>query len=67
MKRLEAYWLAVAGSILAMIVNPGRIIGLPIGIWALAVLGSREVRARAANDTSASGSRAQLETMKGRP
>ncbi|NLY00923.1 MAG: serine/threonine protein kinase [Rhodopirellula sp.] len=45
MKRLQAYWLAVAASILAIIISPGNLIGLPIGIWSLVVLGQREVRA----------------------
>jgi hypothetical protein len=44
MKRLEAYWMAVLGSVLAMIVTPGSIIGLLIGAWSLAVLSCREVR-----------------------
>jgi hypothetical protein len=44
MMRLEAYRWAVAGSILAMIITPGNIIGLPIGMWALVVLTSREVK-----------------------
>ncbi len=44
MKRLQAYWLAVAGSILAILVTPGNLIGLPIGIWALVVLSQRHVR-----------------------
>jgi len=45
MKRLEAYRLAVTGSILAILVSPGNVIGLPIGIWALVVLMRPEVRA----------------------
>jgi hypothetical protein len=45
MRRLESYWFAVVGSILAIVINPGSIIGLPIGIWALAVLSSKDVRA----------------------
>jgi len=44
MKRLEAYGLAITGSILAILVPPGNLIGLPIGIWALVVLTRREVR-----------------------
>ncbi|MCW5555760.1 MAG: serine/threonine protein kinase [Verrucomicrobiae bacterium] len=44
MKRLEAYSLAIIGSILAMLITPGNIIGLPIGIWCLVVLCRREVR-----------------------
>jgi hypothetical protein len=67
MKRLEAYALAIAGSVLAVVVTlanasacgaliaiagsnlavfvmPGTLVGLPLGIWALAVLSRREVR-----------------------
>jgi TPR repeat protein/predicted Ser/Thr protein kinase len=44
MKRLTAYGLAIAGAILAILVTPGNLIGLPIGIWALVVLSRREVR-----------------------
>jgi predicted Ser/Thr protein kinase len=45
MKRLEAYWLAVVGSLLAMITSPGSLVGFPIGIWSLVVLSQRDVRA----------------------
>jgi TPR repeat protein/tRNA A-37 threonylcarbamoyl transferase component Bud32 len=44
MKRLQAYWLAVIGAILAILVTPGNLVGLPIGIWALVVLSQRQVR-----------------------
>ncbi|MBP8261471.1 MAG: serine/threonine protein kinase [Verrucomicrobia bacterium] len=44
MRRLEAYSTAVMGSIFAMLVTPGNIIGLPVGIWSLVVLSRREVR-----------------------
>ena len=44
MQRLEAYGAAVIASILAMLITPGNIIGLPIGIWSLVVLSRREVR-----------------------
>ncbi len=44
MKALEAYGLAIAGSILAMIVSPGNLVGLPMGIWALVTLCQRPVR-----------------------
>ena len=57
MKRLQAYGLAVAASILAIIVSPSNLIGLPIGIWALVVLSQREVRAAFARSrASATGS-----------
>ena len=45
MKRLQAYGLAIVASILAIVISPGNLIGLPIGIWALVVLSQREVRA----------------------
>ncbi len=44
MRRLQAYGLAIAASILAIIISPGNLIGLPIGIWALVVLSQRDVR-----------------------
>jgi hypothetical protein len=44
MKRLQAYWLAVTGSVLAILVTPGNILGLPVGIWSLVVLSQRHVR-----------------------
>jgi serine/threonine protein kinase len=44
MMRLERWRAGVAASLLAMIVAPANLIGLPIGIWALVVLGRREVR-----------------------
>jgi serine/threonine protein kinase len=53
MLRQERWGACLTASILAMIVAPGNIIGLPIGIWALVVLTRREVRdafaARAVN------------------
>ena len=45
MKRMEGYGWAVAAAILAILVSPGNIIGLPLGIWAMVVLGRPEVRA----------------------
>ena len=44
MKRLQAYGLAIVGSIVAILVTPGNLIGLPVGIWALVVLCQRQVR-----------------------
>ena len=44
MKRLQTYALVVAGAILAILVTPGNLVGLPIGIWALVVLSQRQVR-----------------------
>ena len=45
MQRLKAYPLAIIASILAMLVFPGNVIGLPIGIWSLIVLSRPDVRA----------------------
>jgi hypothetical protein len=45
MMKLEAWSLAVSGSVLAMITTPGNIVGLPVGIWALVTLLRPEVRA----------------------
>ena len=56
MMRLQAYGLAIAASILGIIVSPGNLIGLPIGIWALVVLSQREVRAGFAKNREGSGS-----------
>jgi len=43
---MRAYWLAVAASIVAMLpVGPSFLAGVPIGIWALAVLTKPEVKA----------------------
>ena len=46
MKRLQAYWLAILASILAIASFPVScfLINLPIGIWALVVLSQRDVR-----------------------
>jgi hypothetical protein len=46
MRHLESYGWAVAGSILALLpTSPLAVVGLPGGIWALAVLTSPDVRA----------------------
>jgi hypothetical protein len=46
MKNLQAYGLALASSILAMIpcVSPCCLLGLPFGIWAVVVLSNPEVK-----------------------
>jgi tRNA A-37 threonylcarbamoyl transferase component Bud32 len=44
MMRLHAYAAAVLASLLAMVVTPGNLIGLPIGIWCFVTLTNREVR-----------------------
>ncbi len=43
--QLERRGAVMLGSVLAMIVSPGNLIGLPLGIWALVVLNRHEVRA----------------------
>ena len=45
LKRLEGYGWAMASSILAIIIAPGNLIGLPLGIWALVVLCRPDLRA----------------------
>jgi len=44
MRRLESRWVAIVASVLAMVISPGNLIGLPLGIWALVVLSRREIR-----------------------
>jgi hypothetical protein len=44
MMQLEKRGAALLGSVLAILVSPGNLIGLPLGIWALVVLHRREVR-----------------------
>jgi protein involved in polysaccharide export with SLBB domain len=65
MKRLQAYWLAVIASVLAIIISPSNLIGLPIGIWALVALSQQDVRAafgcvRAAGSARAKGATSLL-------
>jgi hypothetical protein len=46
MRDLESYGWALAGSIVALVpTSPLAVLGLPVGIWALAVLTSPETRA----------------------
>ncbi len=44
MMRLQAHGAAVAASVLAIVVSPGNVVGLFIGIWSLVVLSQQEVR-----------------------
>jgi hypothetical protein len=44
LKALEAYRAAMLGSILSILVSPGNLIGLPVGIWALVTLTRREIK-----------------------
>ena len=45
MRRLESYNWAVASGILALLPSPSAIFGIPMGIYALAVLTERDVKA----------------------
>ena len=45
MRALEKWQMALAGSILAILVSPGNWIGLPIGIWASITLTRPQVKA----------------------
>ncbi len=44
MRRLENYWLAIAGAASAMITPPLVPIGLPVGVGALLLLARKEIR-----------------------
>jgi hypothetical protein len=44
MMRLESYRWAIVASILAMVVPPGFLIGLPVGVWSIWILSRRNVR-----------------------
>jgi biopolymer transport protein ExbD len=44
MMRLEGYWAAMVAGVLAILVSPGNIVGLPVGLWVLLTLDRREVR-----------------------
>jgi hypothetical protein len=60
MMRLESYAAAMVASVLVMVVTPGNLIGLPIGIWCFVTLTNREVRAAfAIHATRRSQNRAQ--------
>jgi hypothetical protein len=45
MKRMEMYGMAKLASILSIVIGPGYIIGLPVGIWSLVTLSSPAVKA----------------------
>jgi len=45
MRQGEGYGLAILACILAMVMAPANLIGLPVGIWALVVLLRPEVKA----------------------
>ena len=44
LRQLEGRGVVMTGAVFAMLVSPGNLIGLPLGIWALAVLNRRDVR-----------------------
>lgn len=70
MLRLEGYAAAVTAGVLGMIISPGNLVGLPVGIWALVVLSSRSVKAAfAANRAPAlpGGSEASRPLRSGHP
>jgi hypothetical protein len=60
MRRLENYWLAVSGSVLAMLITPGNLVGLPIGVWSLVVLSDSQVRAAFRLETQGAAADGQL-------
>jgi predicted Ser/Thr protein kinase len=62
MMRLEAYAAAIAGSIIAMVVTPGNIIGFPAGVWALVVLLRKEVKEAFHKKAAESGASGQIST-----
>ncbi len=46
MKRLDSYGMSVLANIAAVMpIHPGFVLGLPVGIWGLLVLGRRETKA----------------------
>ncbi len=75
MMRLESYPAAVVASVLAMVVTPGNLVGLPIGIWAFVTLISRDVRTaftlqagrRSRNETRAAVADSDKERTSPRP
>ena len=45
MMRVESYGLAIAGAWIALLpIGPAAIVTMPLGIWAIVVLSSSEVR-----------------------
>ena len=46
MQRRTWYHMAWAGSLLAAIVPPGLVVGVPVGVWALLILSRSEVKAQ---------------------
>jgi tRNA A-37 threonylcarbamoyl transferase component Bud32 len=44
MRRLESWAFCMFGSVVAMLISPGNVIGLPVGIWSIYVLTRPEVK-----------------------
>jgi hypothetical protein len=45
MRQVEAYRTSIAGAVIAILpVTPGALIGMPTGLWALAILTRKAVR-----------------------
>lgn len=44
MKAVESYAVAVVGGVLTLLISPGNLLGLPIGIWALVTLTRLSIR-----------------------
>ena len=55
MRRLQDYGLALAGAVLAMITLPLLPLGLPLGVWILAVLMQKGIRREFGVVASANG------------
>jgi hypothetical protein len=65
MRRLEGWTMALVSAVLAVLVTPGNVVGLPVGIWALIVLLRPEVRA--AFKARASGQATVLPSLPSQP
>ena len=52
MMNLQSYRLSIVASVVAIVVSPSNLIGLPIGIWALVVLTQKEVKNAFAREKS---------------
>ncbi|MBL9137956.1 MAG: protein kinase [Verrucomicrobiales bacterium] len=46
LRRLRSYRLALMACVIAMVLPPALLLGLPLGIWGLVLLGRRNVQAR---------------------
>ena len=52
MLNLQSRAICIVGSVLAMIVSPGNLAGLPVGLWALVTLNQPKVKAAFAHGTA---------------